>query len=68
MEDVAFPVESLADGITDLENLLEKYRYDKDIAGHALTGIYILIYQQTSRKMRKFSVIKSLCKSSRIWL
>ncbi|AJI73780.1 hypothetical protein FTDG_00564 [Francisella tularensis subsp. novicida GA99-3548] len=38
MEDVAFPVESLADGITDLENLLEKYRYDKDIAGHALTG------------------------------
>jgi len=38
MEDVAFPIDSLADGITDLENLLEKYGYDKDIAGHALTG------------------------------
>lgn len=38
MEDVAFPVDSLADGITDLENMLEKYGYDKDIAGHALTG------------------------------
>ena len=38
LEDVAFPVELLAKGITDLELMLDDYGYNKDIAGHALTG------------------------------
>ena len=47
IEDVAFPVEHLANGIRDLQALFEKYHYDEAIIfGHALEGNLHFVFTQ----------------------
>jgi D-lactate dehydrogenase len=47
IEDVAFPVESLADGIRDLQALFDQYHYDEAIIfGHALEGNLHFVFTQ----------------------
>ncbi len=47
IEDVAFPVESLAAGVRDLQQLFDKYRYDEAIIfGHALEGNLHFVFTQ----------------------
>jgi len=47
IEDVAFPVERLADGVTDLQKLFNKYHYDEAIIfGHALEGNLHFVFTQ----------------------
>ena len=48
IEDVAFHVEDLAEAVTDLSDLLEKYNYDDScIYGHALEGNFHFIINQS---------------------
>lgn len=47
IEDVAFPIESLADGLTDLQRLMHQHGYnDGVIYGHALDGNLHFIFSQ----------------------
>jgi D-lactate dehydrogenase len=47
IEDVAFPIESLADGALDLQELFRKHGYDKAIIfGHALEGNLHFVFTQ----------------------
>ncbi|MCK6264068.1 FAD-binding oxidoreductase [Vibrio sp. ZSDE26] len=47
IEDVAFPVENLANGLRDLQSLFDKYRYDEAIIfGHALEGNLHFVFTQ----------------------
>lgn len=47
IEDVAFPMERLADGVLALQALLKKYRYDEAILfGHALEGNLHFVFTQ----------------------
>ncbi|WP_338669468.1 FAD-binding and (Fe-S)-binding domain-containing protein [Pseudodesulfovibrio methanolicus] len=47
IEDVAFPIESLADGALDLQALFRKHGYDKAIIfGHALEGNLHFVFTQ----------------------
>ncbi|MGC9460897.1 FAD-linked oxidase C-terminal domain-containing protein, partial [Vibrio genomosp. F10] len=47
IEDVAFPIEHLANGVRDLQSLFEKYRYDEAIIfGHALEGNLHFVFTQ----------------------
>ena len=47
IEDVAFPVEKLADGVADLQTLFTKYHYDEAIIfGHALEGNLHFVFTQ----------------------
>ena len=48
IEDVAFHVKDLADAVTDLSDILEKYGYDDScIYGHALEGNFHFIINQS---------------------
>ena len=48
IEDVAFHVEDLAEAVTDLSDILEKYGYDDScIYGHALEGNFHFIINQS---------------------
>ncbi|WP_234497009.1 FAD-binding and (Fe-S)-binding domain-containing protein [Vibrio maritimus] len=47
IEDVAFPVENLASGVRDLQELFDKYHYDEAIIfGHALEGNLHFVFTQ----------------------
>ncbi|WP_117234751.1 FAD-binding and (Fe-S)-binding domain-containing protein [Vibrio maerlii] len=47
IEDVAFPVEYLANGINELQQLFDKYHYDEAIIfGHALEGNLHFVFTQ----------------------
>lgn len=47
IEDVAFPIESLADGVLDLQKIFHKHGYDKTIIfGHALEGNVHFVFTQ----------------------
>ena len=47
IEDVAFPVESLAEATLDLQNLLKKFSYDEAVIfGHALEGNLHFVFTQ----------------------
>ncbi len=47
IEDVAFPVESLANGVRDLQTLFDKYQYNEAIIfGHALEGNLHFVFTQ----------------------
>jgi len=47
IEDVAFPVEKLANGVSDLQILFDKYHYDEAIIfGHALEGNLHFVFTQ----------------------
>lgn len=47
IEDVAFPVQSLAEATLDLQNLLKKFRYDEAVIfGHALEGNLHFVFTQ----------------------
>jgi D-lactate dehydrogenase len=47
IEDVAFPVASLAEATLDLQNILKKYRYDEAVIfGHALEGNLHFVFTQ----------------------
>lgn len=47
IEDVAFPVENLAAGVRDLQQLFDKYHYDEAIIfGHALEGNLHFVFTQ----------------------
>ena len=48
IEDVAFPIERLADGVKDLEDLFAQYHYDEAlIFGHALEGNLHFVFTQS---------------------
>ena len=44
IEDIVFPISELTHAIHDLENLLDKYGYEKIIFGHALFGNLHMIF------------------------
>ncbi len=47
IEDVAYPIESLADAVQDLQMLFKKYHYDEAIIfGHALDGNLHFVFTQ----------------------
>ena len=47
IEDVAFPIETLADALTDLQDLMQRYGYDDGVIyGHALDGNLHFIFSQ----------------------
>ncbi|WP_417796168.1 FAD-binding and (Fe-S)-binding domain-containing protein [Terasakiella pusilla] len=47
IEDVAFPIEHLAEGVVDLHKLFKKYQYDEAIIfGHALEGNLHFVFTQ----------------------
>ncbi|WP_165313636.1 FAD-binding and (Fe-S)-binding domain-containing protein [Vibrio ziniensis] len=47
IEDVAFPIENLANGIRDLQQLFDKYQYQEAIIfGHALEGNLHFVFTQ----------------------
>ncbi|PHI27918.1 FAD-binding and (Fe-S)-binding domain-containing protein [Budvicia aquatica] len=47
IEDVAFPIEQLADGVKDLRKLFIKHDYNAVIYGHALDGNMHFVFQQS---------------------
>lgn len=47
IEDVAFPIDSLADALVELQQLMQKYHYDDGVIyGHALDGNLHFIFSQ----------------------
>lgn len=47
IEDVAFPIETLADALVDLQQLMKKFHYDDGVIyGHALDGNLHFIFSQ----------------------
>jgi D-lactate dehydrogenase len=59
IEDVAFPVESLAEATLDLQNLLKKFRYTEAVIfGHALEGNLHFVFTQdfsTQKEIDRYS-------------
>ncbi|MDA9556550.1 FAD-binding oxidoreductase [Vibrio sp.] len=59
IEDVAFPVEDLANGIRDLQALFEQYHYDEAIIfGHALDGNLHFVFTQSfedSKEVQRYA-------------
>ncbi|WP_415901945.1 FAD-binding and (Fe-S)-binding domain-containing protein [Neptuniibacter sp. QD29_5] len=48
IEDVAFPIETLADALVDLQQLMQKFGYDDGVIyGHALDGNLHFIFSQS---------------------
>src|SRR5699024_10982177 len=47
IEDVAFPIEQLANGVKDLRKLFDKHQYNAVIYGHALDGNMHFVFQQS---------------------
>ena len=65
IEDVACPVDKLADMTMDLVNMFEKYGYkDASCFGHALEGNLHLVFSQVRRAAGRFC--SSICCSSLI--
>ncbi len=58
-EDIVFPVQSLAEGVTDLQNLFDKHGYEEGVIfGHAKDGnLHFLIAQSfnTEAETRRFA-------------
>lgn len=47
IEDVAFPIEKLANGVRELQSLFEQYHYNEAIIfGHALDGNLHFVFTQ----------------------
>ena len=61
IEDVAFPVPSLAEATLDLQGLLKKYGYDEAVIfGHALEGNLHFVFNQdfgTEDEIKKYSAL-----------
>jgi len=56
IEDVAFPVARLADGVADLQVLFKKYHYDEAIIfGHALEGNLHFVFTQDFSTQKEIS-------------
>jgi D-lactate dehydrogenase len=54
IEDVAYPIESLADGTLELQALFKKYGYDEAIIfGHSLDGNLHFVFNQTFDKQEE---------------
>ena len=60
IEDVAFPVEQLANGVADLQSLFEKYHYHEAIIfGHALEGNLHFVFTQdfaTEKEIKRYQL------------
>lgn len=66
IEDVAFPVERLADGVFELQQLFDKYHYDEAIIfGHALEGNLHFVFTQdfsTEKEVKRYqSFMDDVC-------
>ncbi|MDO6506514.1 FAD-binding and (Fe-S)-binding domain-containing protein [Colwellia sp. 4_MG-2023] len=66
IEDVAFPVARLADGVADLQLLFTKYQYDEAIIfGHALEGNLHFVFTQdfsTEKEIKRYqSFMDDVC-------
>jgi D-lactate dehydrogenase len=63
IEDVAFPLESLAEGTLDLQSLLKKHGYtDAVIFGHALAGNLHFVFSQdfgSAQEVERYSAMMS---------
>jgi D-lactate dehydrogenase len=63
IEDVAFPVENLAEATTDLQNLLRKFRYHEAVIfGHALEGNLHFVFTQdfnTAQEIDRYASLMS---------
>jgi D-lactate dehydrogenase len=63
IEDVAFPLPSLAEATIDLQNLLTKYRYDDAVIfGHALEGNLHFVFTQdfnTPEEIKRYGNLMS---------
>jgi len=63
IEDVAFPIQSLAEATLDLRNLLMKFRYDEAVIfGHALEGNLHFVFTQdfnTQEEIDRYSDLMS---------
>ncbi len=46
MEDVCFPIDKLADAVTDLQSLFSKYHYSAIIYGHSIDGNLHFVFNQ----------------------
>ena len=58
IEDVAFPVERMADGVVDLQALMSKHGYAGIIFGHALDGNFHFVFTQgfeTQAEVNRYS-------------
>lgn len=61
IEDVAFHIEDLADAVTDLSKILDKYEYeDSCIYGHALEGNFHFIINQSFSSDKEVERYKSM--------
>lgn len=61
IEDVAFHVENLAEAVTDLSDILERYGYDDScIYGHALEGNFHFIVNQSFSSDEELSRYKGM--------
>ncbi len=61
IEDVAFPIASLAKATTSLQELLKKYRYDEAVIfGHALEGNLHFVFSQDFNKPEEVERYKNL--------
>jgi D-lactate dehydrogenase len=63
IEDVAFPIDSLAEATLDLQKLLKKYRYDEAVIfGHALEGNLHFVFTQdfsTTEEIERYGKLMS---------
>jgi D-lactate dehydrogenase len=63
IEDVAFPLESLAEATINLQNLLKKYRYSEAVIfGHALEGNLHFVFTQdfgTAEEVERYGKLMS---------
>ena len=63
IEDVAFPLESLAEATLDLQDLLQKFRYDEAVIfGHALEGNLHFVFTQdfnTKKEVDRYAKLMS---------
>ncbi|GAL28042.1 predicted D-lactate dehydrogenase [Vibrio variabilis] len=61
IEDVAFPVENLASGVRDLQELFDKYHYDEAIIfGHALEGNLHFVFTQGFESQQEIEAMAGL--------
>ena len=61
IEDVAFHIEDLADAVTDLSDILDKYGYDDScIYGHALEGNFHFIINQSFSSEKEVERYKAM--------
>lgn len=60
IEDIAYPIESLADGILELQEMFKKYGYDEAIIfGHALDGNVHFVFNQKFESTEEISRYES---------